>query len=345
MTRTFQQSKILLVDDNDMGRQMVRALLENVGMEVTEAHNGLDAVNRISEETFDLVLMDMQMPILDGCSAARKIRTLECGNSKTLPIIAMTANSIAECRGKSFAAGMNGHISKPIDLDILCTELSRWLPQEKQPQLDLFRSSRSTDFSSLSEKLTRIDVNAGMNRVAGDQQLYLKLLNRFVARFSTLESELKTALHQEEKAKAVRYIHTLRGVAGGLGAVTLQKLAEQLESQIAQSENVSMLDSVIRELDFLFAEIAGVLEQKDQGSVIKTKVTGNKDELTVLCKQLLAPLLTLQVQQVRELLGQVKNRKWPQKYHDRLVQLEGLIEQYQFIPAADLIETFLEESE
>jgi CheY-like chemotaxis protein len=132
-----QQTRILIADDNDMGREMLRAMLENAGIRVCEAKNGLEAVDMVDAEEFDLVLMDIQMPVLDGRSAARAIRALGKDYSDNLPIIAMTAHFFNEFRSESLAAGMNSHISKPIELEVLYAELRLWLPAEKQLLINL----------------------------------------------------------------------------------------------------------------------------------------------------------------------------------------------------------------
>lgn len=340
MTQSDQQTRILLVDDNDMAREMIRALLENAGIDVVEADNGLDAIDKVAAEEFDLVLMDVQMPVLDGRSAAREIRNLDCAYSKTLPIIAMTANSFSEFRVESLAAGMNAHIGKPVDLRVLYTELQRWLPAGKHHQLDALVSPKETDIATLTKMLPRVDVKTGIHRVAGDQTLYLNLLHRFIGRFSTLEVDLAAIIERGEKGEAVRYAHTLKGVAGGLGATALQMVVGRLEAQFSQSEIPSMITAVVEELIPLLADMETALELRDQTAGDEAKPLGYNEELMTLLDQLKEPLLTLQVQQVRQLLSQIKSTEWPQKHDKNLVELETLIEQFQFVPAASLIDTF-----
>lgn len=140
-----QQASILIADDNDMGRQVLRAMLENVGVRVCEAKNGLEAVDRVDAEEFDLVLMDIQMPVLDGRSAARAIRALGKSYSDNLPIIAMTAHFFNEFRIESLAAGMNSHIAKPVEVEALYAELQRWLPAKKLPLISLTGTVEDAD--------------------------------------------------------------------------------------------------------------------------------------------------------------------------------------------------------
>ncbi|GEM_PF-3368271 len=346
MTRTFQQSKILLVDDNDMGRQMVRALLENIGIDVVEAGNGLDAIDKVAAEEFDLVLMDVQMPVLDGRSATREIRNLDCPYSKTLPIIAMTANSYSEFRVESLAAGMNGHLEKPIDLKVLCAELKRWLPHIERHQLDTFLTQPEADFAALAKLLPRVDVKSGLQRVAGDQKLYLDLLARFVENFSAFAAEFLEFIKRGEKTEAVRYVHTLKGVAGGLGATALQHLAGKLESQFVQTEKSALLADVVEELSLLLADMDMVLKLKNHPTAVSPAgIMGTDKEFRTLLGQLEEPLLNLKVQQVHEILFQIKGKQWPQKYHSTLNEVESLIEQYQFAPAAGFIADFLAKDE
>ena len=345
MSQGSQQIRILLVDDNDMAREMVCALLENVGINVVECCNGLDAIDMVAAAEFDLVLMDVQMPGLDGREATREIRNLDCPYSKTLPIVAMTANSYTEFRVESFAAGMNGHIGKPIDLKVLYTELKRWLPADKQPPLDAFLNPPESDFSALEKLLPRVDVKAGIHRVAGDQKLYLNLLGRFVESFATFEADLLAIIERDEKTEAIRFAHTLKGAAGGLGATELQHLAGKLEILLGQTEKPTSLANVVAELNPLLADMKRVLNEKKETETPTAKTFGADEEVEILLGQLIDPLLNMRVHKVHEQFSQIKSKEWPQKYHSTLNEIETLIEQYQFAPAAGVIDAFLAEEE
>ena len=122
--------RILLVEDNAMNREIAVEILSETGAVIDTAVNGREAVERIKDspaDTYDLIFMDMQMPVMDGCTAAERIRALPREDVKTLPIIAMTANAFADDRQKTKDAGMNGHLAKPLDLDQLHRLLEKWL--------------------------------------------------------------------------------------------------------------------------------------------------------------------------------------------------------------------------
>ncbi|MCD6582158.1 MAG: response regulator [Desulfuromusa sp.] len=338
--QNHQQARVLVVDDNPMGRQMLRAMLENVGIQVSEAENGIEAVDRVDAEEFDLVLMDIQMPALDGRSAARAIRNLGKNYSDNLPIIAMTAHSFDDFRVESLAAGMNGHIAKPIELETLYAELQRWLPVEKLLLIDGVSAGEDADYSDLEAALPGVDVKAGIRRVAGKRSLYLELLRKFVEQFSVTEIELHKELAAGRQKNAIRRAHTLRGVAGGLGAKQLQKLAKQLEGQLTRQEPPTVLAEVFLELDRLLAAIKA-LPALNRPEEVKDKLLGTGTELREILKQLLEPLKTLQAPAAKQQLAQLKEKDWPEEYADRLLQLDKLIEQYQFKPAVKLVESFL----
>ena len=127
---SYEGRRILLVEDNAMNREIAVEILSETGVAVDTAENGQIAVNLVKDApsgTYDLIFMDMQMPVMDGCTAAEHIRALKREDAKTLPIIAMTANAFADDRQKTKDAGMNGHLAKPIDMDQLRLVLEKWL--------------------------------------------------------------------------------------------------------------------------------------------------------------------------------------------------------------------------
>jgi len=339
-----QYARVLVVDDNEMGRQMLRAMLENIGIQVNEAKNGLEAVDRVDAEEFDLVLMDVQMPTLDGHSAARAIRNLGKNYSDNLPIIAMTAHSFDDFRVESLAAGMNDHIAKPIELETLYAVLQRWLPTERQPLISAESAVEDAEYSDLEAALPGVDIKAGIRRVAGKRSLYLELLRKFVEQFSVTEIELHKELAAGRQKNAIHRAHTLRGVAGGLGAKQLQNLAGQLEGQLTRQEDLGALSEMIGEHKRLLAAIKA-LPEWNRPEAVREKIPGTVTELQEILKPLLELLKNLQAQAAKQQLALLKEKDWPEEYTDYLLQLEKLIEQYQFKPAVVLVESLMEGDE
>ena len=339
-----QQAKVLLVDDNEMGRQLGRALLENVGIEVYEAENGLEAVDRVESGNFDLVLMDVQMPVLDGLSATRAIRNLEKEGIENLPIIAMTADSFDEHWAETLAAGMNGHISKPIDLETLYAELQRWLPENKRPKVKIPSPMISPEHSDLQAALPGIDVKDGIHRVLGNRQFYLDLLKKYIDQYSATETELLQELELKQYDKSVLRVHSLKGVAGSLGAKQLHELAREVEEQLRKKqEPLALAAMLVAHKNFL--QLLKTLPQLNEPVAEMNKPTGSWDELQSILEQMIPPLRSLQAHGVKPLLVKIQEKIWPAEHRDLLLQLEDLVARYQFNLASDIVQKLLHKGE
>lgn len=339
-----QQARILVADDNDMGREMLRALLENIGIEVHEAKNGLEAVDRVENEEFDLVLMDVQMPVLDGQSAARAIRALDKENIENLPIIAMTAHTLDEHRVESLAAGMNDHLTKPVNLKILYAMLQNWLPpqkqQLKQPLANEAVPKEVSEFTELQAAFPGVDVKGGVRRVAGDDLLYVELLNKYLNQFSNTDRELRKALALEDNKEAIRCVHSLRGVAGNLGVTALYEKASQLEKQLTKGQKISAVEEMVEEHNRFLALVQNYLAL-NQPSTVKDKSSGSESELQTLLEQLLPFLQAMRPQAAKPLLAKIDEKNWLDKYQHQLTEMVDHIENYQFNSATELAQNLL----
>src|SRR5438046_2205311 len=228
-------ARILLTEDNDINQQIAIELLEGTGATVTVANNGREALDLLSNgpqpSRFDVVLMDLQMPEMDGYQATAKLRS--DARFAALPIIAMTAHATIEERQRCLAAGMNDHISKPIDPEMLFETLGRFCKPSpssavapRPAKISLTDSSAAMtmgknpigrDANDFSAALG-LDAQDGLQRVAGNQKLYLKLLRQFVDQQGKAPGQIASALTRGDAALAERLAHTLKGVAGNIGA-------------------------------------------------------------------------------------------------------------------------------
>ncbi|VAW33748.1 hypothetical protein MNBD_DELTA03-1689, partial [hydrothermal vent metagenome] len=225
---------VLLVEDSVFNQQVASEVMKQAGVEVDIANNGREALEMVREKPFDLVLMDIQMPVMDGLSAARAIRNLG-GDFRELPIVAMSANAMASDRQKSLAAGMNDHINKPFDPDELYACLSRWL--EAGGWRTVETEGREEREAAESPNL---DMERGIKQVGNKRELYFSLLKDFVKDHSTFEVQSREALAVEDYETARRLTHTIKGIAGTIGAGKLQKKAAKLEKAIVnRAKNVS----------------------------------------------------------------------------------------------------------
>lgn len=217
--------KLLLVEDNENNQQVARELLLAQGAQVDMAGDGRQGVALVQAAVvpYDAVLMDVQMPVMDGYEATREIRhTL--GNT-SLPIIAMTANTMAGDREACLAAGMSDHVGKPFDLEELVATLLHHTGRPVQPPQPLQPQPESA-------ALPGINFKAAVDRLGGDVGLYLKLVPTFRRGVQELAERLAPLLEQGEREEARRVMHTLRGLAGTLGADGIVKTAAAAEAQL-----------------------------------------------------------------------------------------------------------------
>jgi signal transduction histidine kinase/DNA-binding response OmpR family regulator/HAMP domain-containing protein len=223
--------RILLVEDNPFNRELAIELLNDLGIRVEIAENGRIGVERIRTETFDLVLMDIQMPEMDGLTAASLIRSET--RFDDLPILAMTAHAMSGDREKSLAAGMNDHITKPIDPDLLTQTLAYWLSdkprQQQAEEEDVVIAQLVANDESVPDELPPFDIPLALVRTNGKRTLLRRLILSFHERYSQAAIELRALNAQARYEDAERLAHTIKGVAATLGAASLQATADAIE--------------------------------------------------------------------------------------------------------------------
>ncbi len=227
-------ARVLAVEDNEVNQQVIRALLQMAGVVVEMAADGHQAVEMATSGHFEMVLMDLQLPILDGLQATRLIRALPHG--KTLPIVAVTADVMVQDLARCWEAGMDDHIAKPIDPNKLFLTLNKWIKgKEREPSVgltDLLRPTLNPE-NPLSQSLPAVSglhLPTGLAHTAGDMTLYRALLQRFLSNHTHSVQEIQNAVAQGDVATAKRLAHTLKGVAGTLGATQLELLTAEIES-------------------------------------------------------------------------------------------------------------------
>ena len=239
MAHQFSGRRVLLVEDNEVNRELAQEMLSNMGLTVDLAENGLQAVERVQQIPYDLVLMDCHMPVMDGYEATGRIR--HDLQMRQLPIIAMTANALPSDRERCLAVGMDDHIPKPIDVAVLNATLALWLGSaEGAPLLPAVTGARQTTSS------TDIDIHAALDRMGGDQAMYNRLLGRFRDNQGDAVERLREEQSRGDSAAMLLRAHTLRGLAGNIGAVTLSRLAGELEGRLR--EGTATANPVIKQL-------------------------------------------------------------------------------------------------
>ena len=235
--------RVLLAEDNEINRQVAMEILRGAGLNVTLANNGQEAVDAVKNQHFDAVLMDVQMPVMDGHAATRAIRNWEGGMRKertsSIPIIAMTAHAMSGDREKSIAAGMNDHITKPIDPEQLFGTLVRWIGRkgERRPAEAAFAAAtvRGPE-PTLPDELPGFDLAEGLQRLMGNRTLYHKLLANFAAQYAPAAADIRRALDAGDFDRAHGLVHAIKGVAGNLSAKDLQTACVSLEKWVKHAD-------------------------------------------------------------------------------------------------------------
>ena len=232
--------RVLLAEDNDINQEVARGLLEAGGLVVDVADNGLIAVEAARQQVYDLILMDMQMPVMDGVTAAMEIRQIP--GYKKVPIVPMTANVMPEHREACEQAGMVGFIPKPIDAQVLWSTLIQWLVHP-----DASESATLTGFAPAQEMpsnlksplpealrhLAGLNVEAGLSRTMGNADLYVSLLKRFLRTVDDLMQKTQDSLEADDRRSAQLHVHTLKGVAANIGAQEIAQASALLEQTLS----------------------------------------------------------------------------------------------------------------
>ncbi|MBW2483390.1 MAG: PAS domain S-box protein [Deltaproteobacteria bacterium] len=276
----IEGAHVLLVEDNEINQQVASEILQGAGLIVNLANDGQEAVDAVQENKYDAVLMDVQMPVMDGYTATREIRNLK-SEIRNVPIIAMTAHAMAGDDQKSIDAGMNDHITKPIDPDQLFATLQKWIkPGEKRVQIQQAEApaeQHELDMAvpakdELPESLPGFDLADGLKRLQGNQRLYRKLLLSFASDYNAVANEIRQALDAGDFDQAHSLVHNIKGLAGNLAATKLQVAAVNLEKLVKGMDKKVPLPE---QLNLIFLELEDALNQA-LGSAKSLGVSGEK---------------------------------------------------------------------
>jgi len=336
-------ARVLLAEDNEINQQVAQEMLEKAGLVVGIANNGKEAVQRVKAEVYDAVLMDIQMPGMDGLEATREIR--RDSRFKALPIIAMTAHAMAGDREKTLEAGMNDHVTKPIDPDELFSALVRWIkPGEREVPEDQggLRIPEEKGETLFPPELPGISIPSGLGRVGGNKPLYAKLLCKFREGQENAAAEIRTALESGDRETASRLAHTVKGVSGNLGAESLYRAAAELEKSIKEgkdrvdpflTEFGSRLKIVVDGIKVLEANLAG---QKEPGT--STGVSVDKEAVKILLQDM-ARLLESDLTEAMNRLEALRQHLAHSSAHEECRRLEKQVESFDTDGALKSIET------
>ncbi|MBF0337502.1 MAG: response regulator [Nitrospirae bacterium] len=283
----IQGARLLLVEDNYINQQVAFEVLSNAGFVVDIANNGLDAVRAIemAPKKYGAVLMDIQMHEMDGIEATRRIRQL----TSELPVIAMTAHVMKAERDKCYAAGMNDHVSKPIDIKELCDTLLRWVRPTVSDVPDVESAPPRQGETTPVYNLPGIDIAAALERIGGNRDLLKKIIVYFKDNNVHIANDIEAAIERSDYSQARDLVHGLKGMAGNISATELFGVVKELEDLLIKEDPAVIyecLKRVDKELHTVF-ESAGTFE----------KLTGNSKpvptDIPVECRDLTAIVIEL----------------------------------------------------
>jgi len=341
----FEGVRALVAEDHEIGREIVVELLRQAGVEAEVALNGGEAVEKARTRDYDIVLMDIRMPEKDGFAATREIRGMEGKTADRLPILSMTAHALEGDREKSLEAGMNDHLAKPVDRDALRAALRRWLPREKRVPVASCASDFAEEEASLPAPLPGLDMEAGLKRLGGNRRLYLELLGKFVADYGEWPRWLGEELRAGRKEDAGRRAHSIKGIAGSLGAGELERAAATLEKVVGRGEGPadSSLEEALRE----FVEAHGkamsaagsVLALRPEAQPGKPKgAAGDPAELGPLLEGLKRGLENEEPLPCKKIMEELLEKQWPAECEEALEKLKRLVLRYRLGEALAFLE-------
>ncbi|MCG8551209.1 MAG: response regulator [Desulfobacterales bacterium] len=260
--KAIHGARILLAEDNEINQQIALEILRSSGLAVDVANNGKEAVEAVKAQKYNLVLMDIQMPILNGIQATAMIREFKTADE--LPIVAMTAHAMTGDREKSLAAGMQDHVTKPIDPKELFRSLMHWIPAvnpkrpgefhpEKPPKMP--KEESLADFPS---RLPGLDIDDGLRRIGGNRELYIKLLLKLRRTYADAAADIRNLIENGQTEDVQRLAHSLKGVAGNLGATRLQSACSAVE--MCLKEKSTLDDKILKRFTHEIATIQNGLK-------------------------------------------------------------------------------------
>ncbi len=331
----------LLVEDNEINREVAREILEQAGMLVTTANNGGEAVDQVRKNHYDIVLMDIQMPVMDGYDATREIR--KDPDFADLPIVAMTANALPCDQERCLQAGMNDHISKPIDTIHLFQTIDHWVRKRQKALKKTTVNATAAIPLPAGEKpagnrknipaLSGVDVQTSLIRLGGNLNLFNRLLRLFYNNYKDSVKEVRNALGQGEQRTAEILVHNIKGASGNVGAQDVYKAASAVEICLHEDKKLdskfySLLEHLEQKLEQVFLSVSKYSESmEDMQSPAADGIDRSllKPEFDILAKLLNDNDMDA-VECAENICRQVKNTA----YEKKLEEINDCVKQYDF---------------
>jgi polar amino acid transport system substrate-binding protein len=343
LSRSILGAKILLAEDHDINQQVAKEILESAGFFVRVASNGQEASAMALSQEFDLVLMDLQMPVMDGYQATREIRCHK--SAEELPIVAMTASAMPRDRAKALDAGMDAHVSKPIDLKELFQALSRWIKPANRPLPKGFGKKPNKE-NRLGD-VPGISVHQALSRLDKNETLYLALLEKFKQNYAHADRDLNALIEKGQDEDARRLAHSIKGVAGNIGITDLQATAANLETAFrdkASSKYATLMTQFSQALPHALSSVdqLQLTRSVDKEAALPEDLKiKSETELTLMLGDLAPFVKKREAKPAKDRIKKITALAWPKHIESDIAELSRLISRYQFKPAAELLETIM----
>jgi len=346
-TAAIRGAQVLLVEDNEINQEVAQEILGGSGLTVTTVGDGKEAVEAVQAANFHAVLMDIQMPVMDGYAASIEIRKDK--RFDDMPIIAMTANAMAGDKEKALEAGMNDHVPKPIDVAQLFSCLATWIkPGVRGFEPKVGDTSKPLEAApappkdQLPETIEGINLKEGLMRVGGNAKLYRSLLMKLRDDYAKTDQEIAGQLKSGEAGEAERLAHSIKGVAGNVGATALHEAGAVLEHAINQGEadtyeeNISDFGKVLKDVIMALGVLGG--EEKETPGSDKAGPEASSDELAAALEELVPHLKTRKPKPSKAAMVRIKELKWPSQFSIEMADLDRFIKKYKFKEALPVVE-------
>ena len=333
---SIRGAEILLVEDNEINQQVAREVLEREGFSVDVADNGEISLEMLSEKKYDLVLMDLQMPVMGGVEATGEIRKND--EFKELPVIAMTADAMSGVREMVLEKGMNDYITKPIEPYFLWKTMVKWIVPGEGKFSDINRMERPSEEAGENPEIDGLDINSGLNRMSGNFELYKNLLIKFFREYTDLSMIISEDAENGRTDDAVRTAHSVKGVSGNLGATKIQVKMADIENKLKNSkdyrDDLSEAESMIRNLAEK-AEKAGLLENQEEPSDKSMEIS--REELTARLTIAVDSLSRRKPRTAITVLEELGKCDFDKETGEKLSEARTLLARYRMKEASELL--------
>lgn len=332
--RKFDSVKILLVEDMELNQEIASEILTTMGAAVDIAGNGEEAVRAVEEKEYDLVFMDIQMPVMGGYEATKVIRKIK--GRENLPIVAMTAHAMAGIKEECLSNGMSDYVTKPIDIEKLEETMAKWI-NKKENTAEITSSNLKAISGEVKEYLLNIEelnFEEGLKRLLGNEEFYLKMLRSFINRYPEGKTKIAEKLKEEDFKEAEREAHSIKGMSGNIGMNPVYQTSSELEKAIREnrSDDIAQL---VEQLDGYINKISGKLKIlfKDDSKVEDKSHKYNKEEKIAICHEVLELIRKNQLS-AENYLTEMKSRLGSD-YFIKVDKLKNELENFNFKKAEE----------